>query len=60
MNSNVNNNCNNNAFSYNNANTTKCNNNCVSESSCDSDYFEIFGLKLHFDDILLICIIFFL
>lgn len=26
----------------------------------DSEYFEIFGLKLYFDDILLICMIFFL
>lgn len=45
----------------------------VSKNNCDDngklncdkcsdgvDYFEIFGLKLYFDDILLICIIFFL
>ena len=32
-----------------------------SENCSESvDYFEIFGLKLFFDDILLICIIFFL
>lgn len=32
-----------------------------SENRSDNiDYFEIFGLKLYFDDILLICIIFFL
>ena len=33
-------------------NTEKCSENV--------DFFEIFGLKLYFDDILLICIIFFL
>ncbi len=29
-------------------------------SDYDSSFFEIFGLKLYFDDILLICMIFFL
>lgn len=33
-------------------------NNC--DEKFDSDFFEIFGLKLYFDDILLICMIFFL
>ena len=28
--------------------------------SADSEIFEIFGLKLHFDDILIICLLFFL
>lgn len=32
----------------------------ASRSSDNMDFFEIFGLKLYFDDILLICIIFFL
>lgn len=31
-----------------------------SEPDFTSEYFEIFGLKLHFDDLLLICLIFFL
>lgn len=30
------------------------------KDNADSEYFEIFGLKLYFDDILLICMIFFL
>lgn len=30
------------------------------EKSADSELFEIFGIKLYFDDILLICLIFFL
>ena len=29
-------------------------------SNFNDDYFELFGLKLHFDDILLICLIIFL
>ena len=39
------------------------NNSCFNDSEISSDsvdFFEIFGLKLYFDDILLICIIFFL
>ena len=30
------------------------------DTNCDDYFFEIFGLKLFFDDVLLICIIFFL
>ena len=30
------------------------------DSDFDSQYFEIFGLKLYFDDLLLICLIIFL
>lgn len=37
--------------------TTNCQNNPQEDPS---DYFDIFGLKLYFDDILLICMIFFL
>ena len=46
--------------------STRNNKNCLSyiDSSFDDDYsdecFEIFGLKLHFDDLLIICILFFL
>lgn len=36
-----------------------CSNNLDTDSD-SVDFFEIFGLKLYFDDILLICIIFFL
>ena len=35
-------------------------NNMVTEEKNESEVFEIFGLRLHFDDILLICLIFFL
>lgn len=31
-----------------------------SKSNTDNYFFELFGLKLYFDDILLICLIFFL
>lgn len=34
-----------------------CNSNCDNESR---EFFEIFGIKLFFDDILLMCLIFFL
>lgn len=30
------------------------------DSSDDMEFFEIFGLKLYFDDILIICLLFFL
>ena len=33
------------------------NENCPETSEC---FFEIFGIKLHFDDVLIICILFFL
>lgn len=32
----------------------------ISQKSNDNAFFEIFGIKLYFDDILLICLIFFL
>lgn len=35
-------------------------NNSKSNPNTDSYFFELFGLKLYFDDILLICLIFFL
>lgn len=35
-------------------------NNMVIEEKNELEVFEIFGLRLHFDDILLICLIFFL
>lgn len=62
--------CNDNAFS--NGASFACENNktencCSSSNSCVSDElledrqcFEIMGIKLYFDDILLICLIFFL
>ncbi len=37
--------------------STKKNN---SKSNTDNYFFELFGLKLYFDDVLLICLIFFL
>ena len=33
---------------------------CIEDNYFSDEYFEIFGLKLHFDDILIICILFFL
>lgn len=33
---------------------------CFEDNYFSDEYFEIFGLKLHFDDILIICILFFL
>ena len=45
------------SFSDNDNNTNNYrNDDCI----FGTDYFEIFGLKLYFDDILLICLIFFL
>ena len=41
----------------NNFNKKDMHDNC---NNTDTEYFEIFGLKLYFDDILLICMIFFL
>ena len=40
----------------------KCNEKKVSEDAIETPeaFFEIFGLKLYFDDILIICILFFL
>lgn len=32
----------------------------LNSSNDDMDFFEIFGLKLYFDDILIICLLFFL
>lgn len=32
----------------------------LKESTLEHDFFEIFGLKLYYDDILLICLLFFL
>lgn len=37
-----------------------CKDETISKTSEDRDYFEIMGIKLYFDDILLICLIFFL
>ena len=42
---------------YNENRTNKKNN---SKSNNDNYFFELFGLKLYFDDVLLICLIFFL
>lgn len=33
---------------------------CFEDNYSSNEYFEIFGLKLHFDDLLIICILFFL
>ena len=30
------------------------------ENNFDNDYIDVFGIKLYFDDILLICLLFFL
>lgn len=37
-----------------------CIDSCFEDNYFSDEYFEIFGLKLHFDDILIICILFFL
>lgn len=42
------------------SNTNKHNTKEISPPSEDRNYFEIMGIKLYFDDILLICLIFFL
>lgn len=41
-------------------NPIKIDSNYSTDNSNSKELFEIFGLKLHFDDILLICLIFFL
>lgn len=41
------------------SNTNTCSTNASSKTE-NLEYFEIFGIKLFFDDILLICLIFFL
>lgn len=44
----------------NNNNSLPCIDSCFEDNYFSDEYFEIFGLKLHFDDILIICILFFL
>lgn len=46
--------------SYDNINENEKKRSSFLETSHSEDFIEIFGLKLHFDDILLICLIFFL
>ncbi len=43
-----------------NNNSLPCIDPHLEDSYFSDEYFEIFGLKLHFDDILIICILFFL
>lgn len=44
----------------NNNNRLPCIDSCFEDNYFSDECFEIFGLKLHFDDILIICILFFL
>lgn len=46
--------------SNNNINSNTCNSNIEHKDRYDSEYFEILGIKLYSDDILLLCLIFFL
>lgn len=43
-----------------NATTNKSSSNSASDQENRGDFFDIFGIRLYFDDILLICLIFFL
>lgn len=54
------NNRDNNNNNNNNSNSLPSIDSCFEDNYFSDEYFEIFGLKLHFDDILIICILFFL
>ncbi len=45
---------------YSKDNSLPCIDSCFEGNYFSDEYFEIFGLKLHFDDLLIICILFFL